>query len=372
MFKVLDRYLYWTFFRSLFISIFVFLFIYLIIDNIEHLDDYIDNQAEFGTVVRYYIHFFPFIIVQVTPVAVLLACMFTIGLMARRNELLALNSSGVSLYRTAQPLLLCGLVLSVGMFFFADRVVPQANREKMRILHGEIEKKASYGKEQIRDLYYLGEQGRIFQFESYDLGKLTARGVNIRTVQENRLKNQIDAQMMRWQDSGWVAYHVEYREFQHDSSGVGVENLTEQDTLFLSYLTETPGLFEKSETIRKSSDKNLGFDMSLEDIKRTIEYREKSAMDTTREQVYLQMKYSLPLASFIIVLLAVPLASDPRRGSLAIGFAFSAGITFIYILLFETGQKLGVEGTIPPWAAAWGVNGLFFLAGLVFMLKARK
>ncbi len=372
MYKVLDRYLYRTFFKSLFVSLLVFLFIYLIIDNTEHLDDYIDNQAEFGTIVRYYIHFFPFIIVQVTPVAVLLASMFTIGLMARRNELLALNSSGVSLYRTAQPLLLCGLVIAVGMFFFADQVVPGANRKKMQILHGEIEKQATYGKEQLRNLYYLGEQGRIFQFESYDLGKLTARGVSIRKVRENRLQSQIEAQMMRWEDSGWVAYDVEFREFGHDSVGIGLETLEHRDTLLLSQLTEEPGLFEKSESIRRSSDKNLGFDMSVADIERAIEYREKAAMETTREQVYLQMKYALPLANFIIVLLAVPLASDPRRGSLAIGFAFSAGITFVYILLFETGQKLGTEGTIPPWAAAWGANALFFLLGMVFMLKARK
>jgi lipopolysaccharide export system permease protein len=358
MIKVLDRYLLKSFFKAAFLSLFVFLVIYLIIDVIEHLDDYIDNQAALSTVLRYYQYYFPFIIVQVIPVAVLLAAMFSIGLMARRNELLALNSSGVSLYRIAQPLLLGGLLISVAIFLFSDRIVPEANRRKAAIKYGEIEKNPNYGREQVRNLIYLGRDARVFRFASYNPLTKTAQNVQIQTILGNRLRSQLNCRMMYWEDSVWIAVGGQHREFHLDSNRTGSETLTQFD--------------KQSEIIAKGTDKDLGFNMSLDDLARIIEYHRLAARDTEREEVYYQIKFSLPLASFIIVLLAVPLASDPRRGSLAIGFAFSAGIAFVYILLFEIGQKLGTEGTIPPAFAAWGANALFFVVGLILMIKARK
>lgn len=369
MIKVLDRYLFKTFIKATLVSLFVFLLVYLIIDNVEHLDDYIDNDASFSMVARYYLYFFPFIIVQVTPVAVLLGSMFTVGLMARRKEVLALNSSGVSLYRIAQPLLLGGLLISVGIYIFSDRIVPEANRRKTQIRFGEIENNPNYGKEQMHNLMYRGGGGRIFRFSNFDPNSRTAQQVTIHTVAENRQQSQLDCRRMEWHDSVWVAIDGRLRVFSSES---GTENLSEFDTLYLPDIHEPPERFEKSEVIRKGSDKNLGFDLSVADLSRIIEYRRMAAIETTQEEVFYHIKFSLPLASFIIVLLAVPLASDPRRGSVAIGFAFSAGITFFYILLFEIGQKLGTDGTIPPLLASWGVNGLFFLVGVILMLKARK
>ncbi len=372
MFKVLDRYMLKSFLKAALISIFVFLLIYLIVDVVEHLDDYIDNEAPFGTVIRYYVYYFPFIIVQVTPVAVLLGSMFTVGLMARRNELLATSSSGVSLYRVARPLLLGGLLISVAMFFFSDRIVPEANRRKMQIRYGEIEKNPNYGKENVHGLLYLGEQGRIFKLGNYHPPTNTAKRVEIFTVSENRLSSKLDCEIMRWEDTIWVAMDGVLRQFSSDGEGAGAEVVTEFDTLYLTDISEPPERFEHSEVISKASGRNLGFDMSVAELARTIDYRRKAAVETTREEVFYHIKFSLPLASFIIVLLAVPLASDKRRGSVAIGFSFSAGIAFCYILLFEVGQRLGAEGTIPPIIAAWGVNTVFFVVGLLLMWKARK
>ncbi len=372
MIKVLDRYLLKGFFKAAFLSLFVFLLIYLIIDVIEHLDDYIDNEAELYTVLRYYLYYFPFIIVQVTPVAVLLAAMFSIGLMARRNELLALNSSGVSLYRIARPLLLGGLLISVAMFFFSDRIVPEANRRKAAIRYGDIEKNPDYGRELVSNLIYLGRDSRVFRFAGYNPAAGVAQNVQIQTIVDSRLRSQLNCSMMYWDDSVWIAVNGQQREFHLDSNRTGSETLTRFDTLPLPAIPEGPQRFEQSEIIAKGTEKDLGFNMSLEELERIIDYHRLAARDTKREEVYYQIKFALPLASFIIVLLAVPLASDPRRGSLAIGFAFSAGITFVYILLFEIGQKLGTEGTISPALAAWGVNALFFVVGLMLMIKARK
>jgi lipopolysaccharide export system permease protein len=258
------------------------------------------------------------------------------------------------------------------MFFFSDRVVPESIRRKIAVRYIEIERNPDYGKEQVRDLIYNGVDNRIFQFTSYDPSEKVAQRVQIQTIVNNRLQKQMNCRAMYWRDSVWMAVDGEIREFSVDSAGSQRESLSQFDTLRLSEIPEQPERFEKSEMVTKGTDKHLGYNMSLDDIRRIIQYHKLAKRETSREEVYYHVKFALPLASFIIVLLAVPLASDPRRGSLAIGFAFSAGISFIYILLFETGQKLGTEGTLHPVIAAWGVNVLFFLVGLALLIKARK
>ena len=73
-----------------------------------------------------------------------------------------------------------------------------------------------------------------------------------------------------------------------------------------------------------------------------------------------------------MILIAVPLAADPKRGSPAIGFAFAIGISFTYMILFEVFRTLGTSGRLSPALSAWSVNAIFFLGGLVMMFKARK
>ena len=78
------------------------------------------------------------------------------------------------------------------------------------------------------------------------------------------------------------------------------------------------------------------------------------------------------MASFIVVLICVPFASNPRRGGIAVSFAAGALIALVYFVLFRIMQSAGYNGKIPENAAAWAINALFFVVGVFSMLKARK
>lgn len=61
------------------------------------------------------------------PLAILLSSIMTFGNLAENNELTALKSSGLSLYRIIRPLAVAVFVIAIGAFYFANYVIPVAN-----------------------------------------------------------------------------------------------------------------------------------------------------------------------------------------------------------------------------------------------------
>lgn len=74
------------------------------------------------------------------PLAILLASIMTLGNFGERYELVAMKSSGISLWRILRPLMIVSFLLSGFAFFFSNNYMPIANM-KMRTLLYEINTK---------------------------------------------------------------------------------------------------------------------------------------------------------------------------------------------------------------------------------------
>jgi len=366
--KILDGYILGKFVKGFILSLFIFVIVSHIVHLVGEIDTYIDKNASVFDIGLFYLYYTPFVIVLTTPVATLLSAIFTVGLMARRNELLAIKASGVSLWRIALPLLAIGLVISVTVFISADKLLPYTNQKKSDIRYGKIEKNPDYKEEYYTNFHRRGDQGRIFNFRMYDPKAFVGKQIEIQTYSDNRLKEMINAKELKWKDTVWVALDGEKKIFSAIDQPEIADSFVQFDTLYLTELTETPGRF----TRRNIDPRDFGYDQTISDLKEEIKIKEKNGIDATPEKVYLRFKYSLPVTSFIIILIAVPLAADPRRGSPAIGFAFAIGISFTYMVIFEVFRTLGTSGKLPPVYAAWSVNVIFILIGLIMMIKARK
>ncbi|HXX62340.1 MAG TPA: LptF/LptG family permease, partial [Bacteroidota bacterium] len=70
--KYLDRSIVRQFLTTTAFSLVAVLLVFIVIDVMEKLDDFIDKQATWGIIVKYYILFTPEIIKLIIPVAMLL------------------------------------------------------------------------------------------------------------------------------------------------------------------------------------------------------------------------------------------------------------------------------------------------------------
>lgn len=108
-----------TFLISMFILVMQFFW--------KYIDDLMGKGIPFTIILELLVYVSASLIPLALPLAILLSSIMTFGNLSENNELTALKSSGLSLYRIMRPLMIVVLFIAVGTFYFANFVIPVAN-----------------------------------------------------------------------------------------------------------------------------------------------------------------------------------------------------------------------------------------------------
>jgi lipopolysaccharide export system permease protein len=356
--KILDRYIITDFMKSVFYGLVGFVFIYSIVDLFEKLSRFIDKKASILSVCKYYLYQVPYVVILVLPVAVLLSLFFTLGVMVRRNELVAMKSAGISLNRVLLPLIFVGLVLSGAVFGLAEVVAPVANRRKDAIKRVELDKLPPVDYKYRKNMFYLGSGNRMYFATVFDgRKKELIEPIVVQRGAGSEIVERIDAKRAVWTDAGWEFEDVLVRTFDPDS-------FARYERAVMPQLGETPEDFSK---IQEDPE-----EMSYWSLRKYINEKRKAGEDVLKESVELNMKLSFPVINFVIILFGAPIAASTRKSGTAAGFAASLLISFLYWGLIQVAKSLGNYGTLPPVVAAW-INNVFFAGcGLGLLWWARR
>jgi len=358
--RKIDRYLLRFFFVSLFVVAVAIGFTIVVINMVEELRDFIDHKVPIAQILEYYVYFGGWVLKSFFPVFVLLATLFSVSLLARRNEILAMKASGISLYRIAFPLLVITLALCLGHFYYSEYIYPPANQKRLEIKEFTIEKRSKHRYRQVSNVYRQIEPGYFYTIGTFHVDRMEGTDLKVYKTAENRLSQITTAARVMYIDRQWVARDGIVRTFDTAAG----ETFTEFATLPLPDIEETPA--DLSRKMGKPED------MGIEELKGYIDLMKRTGGPYIREAIDLKMKYSYPLSSFIVLLISIPFASNPRRGGIAVSFAVGALIALVYFVLFRILQSAGYNEKIPELLSVWGVNGLFLLIGLAAMISARK
>lgn len=358
--KIIDKYILGRFLKIIAVSLLAFILIFVIVDLIENVDKYIDHNAPAFLVFLYYLYYIPFIIVLALPIAVLLSTMFTVGSLARYHELEVMKATGLSLYRLSAPILIAGFCISVAVMLFTEFVVVPANNMKDTVKNEKIEQRQSSEGRILRDVIKAGDKGWIVYARVYNEREEDADNVVIQQILDNQVKVALKAKKMAWQDSTWLLFGVTRRVFEDDNE---VE-FNQYDSLFAGFLPQTPAVMKH----RQKDPRDTRFFELLDRIK----LKKLMKQDTAKDQVELYLKVSFPFFNFVIIILGIPLAANPRRSGGSVGFGLSVIISFIYFVILRAGNSLGYNHDLPPFLAATIGNIIFLVIGSAMFLKARK
>lgn len=135
-----------------------------------------------SAIAQFFVLSLPFTIAMTLPMAVLVATLYAFGRMAAEHEITAFKASGVRVRSLMAPVLVCAFLLSVGMVWFNDQVLPAANH-RLRILQQDIARTKptlalrDQVMNQITDAFFMrvtrsdAETNRMWGVEIYDLSK---------------------------------------------------------------------------------------------------------------------------------------------------------------------------------------------------------
>lgn len=366
--RIHDRYLLSFFFRAFVLCTLAFLAIFILADVSEKIDNYIDHQASVSSVVRLYA-FKVFDIVRLTlPVDLLLATIFTFGVMAKNNEVAALLSSGISMWRISLPIVVVA-VLSVGLsLLLSEFIVPKTNARMLTIRRVEIEKRPPVDAPVRHDFTYRGRAGYLYYVRLFNVDAQTLSGVVVHQYRDGRLVARLDAEQAVWRDTHWEFRNGFYRTFAAETAARDLAGVGEQAEAFSTKLL--PDLVERPEELARVHPEPEA--MSYRELHDYTERVRQSGGNVNDYLVDLHTKISYPFTNLILTLLGIGLSASKRKSSLAAGFGITLIICFAYLGISEIAAALGKNEALSPLVAAWIGPAFFGAASVVLLLRFNR
>jgi lipopolysaccharide export system permease protein len=354
MIRILDRMVLANFFRLFVLSIFATPPLFILGDVTENLDRYIDRGLSLLQVALAYLWMLPLYLQWSFPVAALIAAVFTVHSMTLHREVVAAKAGGISFHRLIRPVLVGGAVLMVVALTLSE-LVPITSRHANRILQNEPPRGWR------ADFVYQTEGGLALAVTRLTLDDNRMTGVvALQRGPSGEPVMHVDAETASYSPGeGWTFYSGKLRQIE----GPDTTRTFKFSRLKIAGLTETPP--ELLETPRHEEE------MSYRELGRFASIVERSGGQPKKLLVNREQRISIPVATLIIILFGMPLATNSKRGGTAYGIGISLGTTLLYLLMFKVAAGFGAGGAIPPLWAAWLPNVLFLAMGLVLYSKVR-
>ncbi len=345
-----------------FVGIFVpivlaFVLLYLVVDFFDRLNVLLKNHATAAAAARYFLFKIPLMVTQIMPPAMLTAMLLSLGMLSRRNEIIALRASGVSLPQTALPLLSLAAAVSVGTLVWNETVVPYCTREYQHVNNVEIRKRAQRGILSDREIWYHGTDG-FYNIDHIDARRQTIFGLTIyKTDTRFDLRTIVQVASAQWTDGRWVSTDAVARTIAADG-GITTVQLDAHDVVIRETLNDFLEVHREPE------------ELSYLALRQRIDDLTRKGIDAANYLVDLHMKLAVPFASLVLACVAVPLAGRVQRhASVAAIVATGLVLGFSYWVVLGLTNSLGQSGVLPAVVAAWASNFIFLLLGVALFLS---
>ncbi|MFH1621521.1 MAG: LptF/LptG family permease [Candidatus Omnitrophota bacterium] len=340
--RILDKHITKEFISSLFTSIAVFLFLFIIIDSFTHLDDFIQRKVETIIILKYYLAMMPMIFIQTSPIACLIAMIYTMGKLNYNNELIAMRSGGLSIYKIIFPIFLIGIILSLSSFLISEKVLPETQKLSDNIKTKYIDKNI-HSEEVLKNLAIYGFKNRQFFINVFNTKNNELEGLTV-LEQDNRqnVLSKMFANKVKWQDNAWIADQClvyKFDLYNHVIDSQYWEN-------YKLYFEETPDDFLRQR--QKISHMNL---RKLYDYIRKLS---GSGAETAIRYLWIDFyqKISSHFTILVMIFIGLPCSIAIRRK--AVGFSsvgISALVALLYYVILAVSIALGKNNVFPALAS---------------------
>ena len=361
-FQILDLYILRSWLFYLAILLVTFTGIYMIFDFFQLLGDIVRNQVSPLTVLEYYWYLAPQVVYLMLPLSVLVATLVCFGLLSKSNEITAIKSAGISLYRISVPILICAGLFSGSMFVLGNNYLPGTNQQQ-DALRNQIKGKPAQTMYRPDRQWIFGKSNKIYNYRFFDPDLNVFANLSVFEINPTdfRLKRRIYAARAFWEphirrwvlEDGWI----------RDFSDGRVTDYQPFSVHTFSELDETPSYFKKE--VKPSEQ------MSALELRQYIHELRQSGFDVVRLSVAFYRKFSYPLIAFVVTLIAIPFAfSTGSHGALA-GIALSIGVAIVYWSISSLFVAMGNLNQLPPAVAAWSPDVLFTLGGIYLLMRIK-
>ncbi len=355
-----------------FMSLIMILSLFILNIVMKMMTTFVGKGLDIIVIIEFFYLSLGWILALAIPMSVLVASLMAYGRLSQDNEWSVMQSSGISVYQAIAPAVIASILLSWGMIYFHNNILPEMNH-KSKIIKSSITKKKPLAVIEP-GVFITDIPGYVIKAESVDHHKNelykvvilegTKRGKERRTITADRGKMIYDQAVKR------------YRIILSDGE---IANLDPQkpDGYFRSKFSkmeltkEVSGIDFEVEDKNYYGDREKSADSLLAKIER-LKARKASPLLIAQVEVEYHKKYALSLACLIMVLIGAPLGLMSGRGGLGPSATLSILVFTVYWFFLISGEDLADRGKLDPAMAMWNANIVIGILGLIMIRYASR
>jgi LPS export ABC transporter permease LptG/LPS export ABC transporter permease LptF len=330
---------------------------------IDKSDKLFKGQAGLGMILEFLLWSTPEFLSYIIAIAVLLSALVTVGLLTKNSELIVMRACGISLYRTALPMVLFALLASAVLFAMEERVLATANQRA-----DQLNYRIRTGTQQVAGVlnrkWVVGRNGEVYHYQFYNPKERELNSLSVFNFDPttHQLKSRMFVKNARyapvpgpsgetptwWLDAGWL------REF----------NPSTQVSNFKTFENTTAALEPAEYFVTEARQPEL---MNFGQLRNYIRELRASGYNVLEHEVGLYRKVAFPFVTLVMTLIAVPFAVTTGRRGAMYGIGVGIVLALVYWTMLSIFAAVGEGGMIDPMLAAWAPN-IIFGAGAAYLL----
>lgn len=345
------------------INLMFFTFVFLMVEMLKVTDMVVNYRVSVFTVLVMLAYSTPYFLTYVIPMSVMITVLLTFLRLSGDNEIVALKSSGMSIYGLLPPVMLfcmlgCLLTLFMTVYGMAwGRLSFKELTYKIVSSNLEIGLKDRTFNDSFEDVVLYINKIDPDTKELQDIfieDKRTQNIVSTVVAPRGKLFKDMDEYVYTLILYNGVIYQVDAKD---------------RSTNYINFDTYEVRLDLKQATSGFKQEKKHIKEMNLVELSNYLNNSSRRDNKYYNALMELHKKFSIPIACFALGLLAIPLGI--QSGSTKKSFGLVLGMIFflIYYLLLTAGLVFGETGACPPVMGMWFPNIVMGGLGLYLLVK---
>jgi len=362
--SIVHRYIFVELIPPFVINLVFFSFVFLMRQILEITNLIVNYQVSAWSFVLLLAYSMPYFLVYIIPMSVMMSVLLTFIRMAGDNEVTALKAGGVSLYQLMPPPLVFSLLCAVLTAFMAIYGMPWGASSYKTLALEVAQSNFSLGlkEKQFNDSF----EGVTFYVNHINMKERRLQDIFIEDERKAGISSIVVAPRGRM-FAGEDKYSFVLRLYQGSINQVNPDQRSAHTIRFDTYDLNLDLKNAVADVRRGRKDEK---EMTYAEMTRALKEQAKGSPRYYSLLLEFHKKFSIPLASIALAILAVPLGvrsvTSRRSAGLGIGlFAF-----LVYYVLLSAGLVFGEAGVIAPALAMWTPNAIMGAAGLYLTYKA--
>jgi len=360
--RTLNRYIFNEIWPSFLASLFVSIFIVVATKMLSITELIVTQGVRASQIIGMITYLLPDIISFALPAATLIAVVVAFLRLSGDSEIIALKSSGVSLYQMLPPVVMVSFLGFLIAIMIGVIAVPWGNRSFKDLIFKIAESKADLGiKERI---FCEPFENIIFYVNSFSTPERVMKDVFVVDRRDKDITNTIvakEARMFFYSEQKIITLR-----FKKGTIFMVEKNLQSGRTIEFNSYDLNIGLKDVISAL--ASREKAPKEMAVGELMAQVSTAPRGGTRYNEMMIELLEKCSIPFAVFFMGIIGVPLGAHMRAKGRTAGVGISLVVFIIYYMCLAGVRNICETGVISPIIGVW-IPVMFLFVSCIYLLR---